>query len=51
MSYFVIVKTTNANKNYKRSKEVPLIDLMKPLGAIEIHKDLSEKKRFIEVNI
>ncbi|MGB2243787.1 MAG: peptide chain release factor N(5)-glutamine methyltransferase [Flavobacteriaceae bacterium] len=28
-----------------------LIDLMKPLGAIEIHKDLSEKKRFIEVNI
>lgn len=28
-----------------------LIDLMKPLGTIEIHKDLSEKKRFIEVNI
>jgi len=28
-----------------------LIDLMKPLGAIEIYKDLSEKKRFIEVNI
>ncbi len=28
-----------------------LIDLMKPLGVIEIHKDLSEKKRFIEVNI
>ena len=28
-----------------------LIDLIKPLGAIEIHKDLSEKKRFIEVNI
>tara|TARA_B100001093_G_scaffold520430_1_gene615826 strand:+ start:7721 stop:8569 length:849 start_codon:yes stop_codon:yes gene_type:complete len=28
-----------------------LIDLVKPLGDIEIHQDLNDKKRFIEVNI